>query len=570
MPDALRLITSPLPVAAGLGYPELSAAVAADALARRAWAGGRPATVTLTALAGDLGGRLAFDGELVRLGHDRAATSRAELDELARAFDAGRREAAAARLEVLGVAPELDDGTATPAASVAAAVAFVRLHESGLIAVGPAVVPHCPSCATVIEGPDAVAGEAEAEVLRVRIDDDLDLDVSLTAPELLDGVAAIAVPVGHPAAGLRVVVPVTEVEVPVVAETGCVEPRFLVPAHDQGAYDLALLEGLVPVAVLNEAGTIEGDGVLGGLPRFAARQVARGLLEAEGVVVDVVEGVEDVVRCRQCGSVASSILGDHWMLRLTSLETAAGDAVRDDSVTFIPGDWRDAVLSASGSRPWCLDRSVPGGIELPAHRCRDCLQITVAVDAPDRCGKCFGELEPIGATLDARFVAALSPLVRAGWPGRISTDHLAAAAATVAVVTPDAMQTWAVPALALGLHLAGYVPFATVVVQPPLATAADLPVPDEAVEMRAARLALLATVDVEIAAAAVAGLDEPSAGDDPDATAAVMSAIEDAVSALDDLGPGRAAGLLLAALTGGVPVDSVDRAGALALPFLGA
>ncbi|HVM10251.1 MAG TPA: class I tRNA ligase family protein [Acidimicrobiales bacterium] len=574
MPDALRLITSPLPVAAGLGYADLSAAVAADALARRRWAAGRPASLVLQTLTGDLGGRLAFDRDLVRTGHDRSTLPPQELAEAVHAFDASRRRAAAEQLDALGVTAELDEGGASPAAREAAAIAFVRLHEEGLIDVARIVAPFCPSCATVIEGPDAVAGHLEVEVLRVAVD--ADLVVEVTAPELVDGTVGVAVPVGHPAAGRDVVVPLVEREVPVVEEPGCVEPRLLVPAHDASAFELAELHGFVPIRVLGRDGVVRGEGPLAGLSRFAARRAATALLQAEGAVVDTIDGTESVDRCRHCGSVAVPVLGWHWLLRVAQLEVAAADAIRHGSVSFVPAAVRDTVLVLAGGRPWCLDRSTPGGTPLPVSRCTDCRRVTVAVDAPSTCGKCFGELEPSRLTLDARFVAALAPLVRAGWPGRISADQVAAARATTAVVAAGAIESWALPALALGLRLAGYAPFSNVVVQP-LDVSPATEVPPPGTDRRAARLALLAATDVDAAVAAVAALDTPIRVDENDAPAAAgsdtssaLAAVEAAVAALDEGGPGQAAALLVAALTGGVPSSAADRVQALAVPFLGA
>jgi valyl-tRNA synthetase len=568
--DAVRVITSPLAVAAGLRADDLSVAVAADALARRAWAVGRPASVVLQALAGDLGGRLAFDTDLVRAGHDRSTLTAAELGEIARASDAARRAAAADQLASLRVAPELDEGSVTAASRRAASVAFVRLYDEGLIAVAPAVVPYCPSCGTVIEGPDAVAGDVDADILRVRMRGDVEVDVTISAPELIEGAVAIAVPIGHSAAGGHVRLPLVAREVPVLAETGCTAPRLMVPAHDASAFDLAQLHGLVPVAVLGADGVVCIDGALSGLPRYAARQAARALLEAEDAVVDIEAGVEHVERCRPCGSVAIALLGTHWMLDVRGLEVAAADAIRNGSVGFVPVDVRDTVLALAGGDRWCLDRSVAGAVPLPVAECADCQRVSVEVEPPSMCGKCFGDVRHSGLTLDARFVAALAPLVAAEWPARVLRSEVDAASSTVAVVSRDAVASWALPALALGLHLAGYLPFGALAMQPsdPAADTTFVLEDLEGADPRAARLALLAGTEIATAARVVEGLDNPTAGDRDEHD--VVNAVDDAVVALDEGGPGRAARLLLAALTGGVPASAAERVRALAVPFLGA
>jgi hypothetical protein len=126
------------------------------------------------------------------------------------------------------------------------------------------------------------------------------------------------------------------------------------------------------------------------------------------------------------------------------------------------------------------------------------------------------------------------------------------------------------PAVALGLRLAGAAPFASVVVHP----WPDVDEPEEGtfvieeVDPRVLRLALVAgTVDLEPAAAAVAALDRPAA-DEVDPTEAAAAA-SDGVAALDDASPAQAAGLLASSLSAGVPVEAADRLRALALPILG-
>jgi hypothetical protein len=260
-------------------------------------------------------------------------------------------------------------------------------------------------------------------------------------------------------------------------------------------------------------------------------------------------------------------LGRHWFLRAADLEVAAADAVRHGDVTFSPLDARDAFVGTAGLRPdWCLSGRVTGGVPVPSATCLECGKSTVEVEPSSSCGKCMGELVTDGQTLDARFVAAIWPLVLAGWPGRRTTNP---PEETLAVVAPVDLSGWVLPALALGLRLTGTAPFAGVVVHP-------WPAPDEALEPpavdagdpRVVRLALVAgTADLEAAAIAVAALDQPftdlvEAMEAADAAAA-------GVAALDDGAPAQAAALLTAALSAGVPADAADRVRALALPILG-
>ncbi|HEX4978759.1 MAG TPA: class I tRNA ligase family protein [Acidimicrobiales bacterium] len=566
MIDARHFVTDPLPVTAGLGPTHLATLVAADALARWVRMAGGSSDVCSTTPAGDLGGRLALDTELVRQGFDPSTVDPSTLDAVASDFEDLRRDLVLGQLESLGVSPVVD-GCRSDASRRAAHVAFVRLHEEGLISWEQMVVPACPSCATVVEGPDAVAGELEVERLRIELGGSPALVVSVTAPELLGGAAGVGVPVGHPAVGARVRVPLFDREVPVVAEPGCSEPHLLVPAHDPSARDLALLHGLPAPSVIGTDGAILGDGMLGGLQRFAARAAARALLEAEGVVVEVTRGTEDVERCRRCGSVTVPILGWHWALHIEGLVVAAADMVRHAALRFLPADARDVMLDAGATmQPWCLDRTVPGGVRLPVATCLECLRMSVGLPETmgTSCAKCLGELVPSRETLDARFTSALWPLVRLGWPAAGTATSEREASATVAVVARDSVGEWALPSLALAIRLAGFVPFANVVVHPPEPPMVG-EAPFDASDARALRLALLAGTDLDTAEAAVAALDDGAGAPDGDLVAAVAAAVE----ALETGGPGLAGGLVVAALSGGVAPRDAASVRELVRPFLG-
>lgn len=575
MAEPRCIVTAPLPVARGLGFAELATVVAGDALVRRAWAVGRGAELIVPTMTGDLSSQYAFDKELAREGHDRTTLDADELAARLAAFEEERRVAAAQLFSRLSVTADLGlTRTVTPAMSVAARTAFVRLYDEGLVEEAERVVATCPRCRTAVDAVDTERGELEGEALTVRLTTSSgdDLDLVVIAPELLPGAVAVAVPDGSPLAGSSVIVPIADREVPVLAGGPMRhEPGVVVAAHDGADHELASAHGLAAVPVLDADGAVVCAGPLHGLGRYAARAAARALLEAEGVLVDAEPSVEEVWRCRCCGSVLVPQLGRHWFVRSGDLEVGAADAVRDGLVAFTPPDARDAFLASAGARrAWCLSSRVPGGVALPAATCIECGKLTVEVDPPSSCGKCMGMLVSEPLSLDARFVAALWPIVLGGWPGKRSTYP---PEETVSVVSPADLVGWVLPAVALGLRLSGAAPFAGAVVHPwpaPEVAPDERPFvePDGGTDGRVLRLALVAGTSVlDAAEAAVAALDRPAADDIDPAEAAEAAAA--GVAALDDGAPAQAAALLASALSAGVPADVADRLRALALPILG-
>ena len=574
MADPRCIITAPLPVARGLGFGDLATVVAGDALVRRAWAVGRGAELLVPTLSGDLASQYAFDRELAREGHDRQSVKPDELAIRAGVFEEDRRLAAAQLFSRLSVTADLGSAaTATPAVAQAARTAFVRLYEEGLVAEDERVVATCPRCRTAVDAVDTERGEIEGEELTLRLAASTGeaIDVVVHEPELLPGAVAVAAPDGSRFVGASVIVPIADREVPILAGGALRhDAGIVVPAHAGTDHELARAHGLRAVAVLDAEGAVVAEGPLHGLGRYAARAAARALLEAEGVLADSQPAIEEVWRCRGCTSVLVPQLGRHWFVRAADLELAAADAVRDGRIAFTPPDARDAFLTgAAARRDWCVSTRISSGVALPAATCLDCGKVNVDVEVASSCGKCMGLLVDEPLSLDARFIAALWPLVLGGWPGK-RTSH--PPEETVAVVSPADLPGWALPAVALALRLTGATPFAGCVVHPwpvPEASPDDRPFVDDLdADARVLRLALVAgTAVLDAAEVAVAALDRPFAEDvDPAEAAEAASA---GVAALDECAPAQAAALLASALSAGVPADAADRLRALALPILG-
>ncbi|HVF75713.1 MAG TPA: class I tRNA ligase family protein [Acidimicrobiales bacterium] len=570
MPEPLRILSSPVRLVGPLHLAHLSALVSTDALLRRARAEGRPAEWMAASLAGDLAGQTAVERTLAREGHDRATLGHAAFVERVRAFEAEHRAAAAALLAVLGVDVDLEAGALDNEQSARAArTAFVRLYEAGLLKREERVVDTCPRCATVVDPADADATELDSETVTLRLPDaegGTALDVEVVALELLPGVVAVAVPEGHEAGGRSVHVPLGAKDVPVVVDPATEAPRMVVPAHDAAAAAL----GLTAVEVLDGEAVVTAAGPLNGLARYAARLAARELLAADEAVVAARPVAEAAARCRRCSTVLVPRLGAHWFLPMADLEVAAADAVREGLVTFFPAAALDTFLERAGAGgEWCLSHTVWAGQAVPVSTCLDCGRTAVEVEPSTSCGRCMGELVPDGGVLDARFVGAVWPLATGGWPG----EAVGADEERILVVSPSGVGKWALPMAAVGLWLAGAVPFSRVAVHDVTATAddpdphvsPDLPALLEVEGRRVVRAALAAGgLDLDAARALVAAVDDP-----PEGEADIDALVEGYTAAFAAGTPGVAVGLLAAALQEGVRPAVADRVRALAAPILG-
>jgi hypothetical protein len=209
---------------------------------------------------------------------------------------------------------------------------------------------------------------------------------------------------------------------------------------------------------------------------------------------------------------------------------------------------------------------------VPVAACLDCGQLDVRVEVSESCGKCMGTLVAEDDVLDARFVGAVWPLATAGWPAAERGPEELASSTTL-VVGPSGVVKWVLPMAALGLRLAGAVPFSAVAVHHVVATEED-PDPTLPVDLaalvseegpRVVRAALLAGgLDLDAARALVASIDDPPVGDaDIDD---LLAAYEAAFAAGT---PGDVLPVLASTLAAGIHPDAVDRVKALAAPLLG-
>lgn len=572
MLELLRIVTTPLPLTGSPIRGQLALFVAADALVRRGAGEGRSVAWTPPTLTGDLAAQLAVERDLARQGLDRASVGRDDFAERVRTYESAARDDLKARLARLGVEADLEGGsTGTDVAVRAARTAFVRLYEAGLLREDERVVDLCPHCSVVVDDVDAETVELDATTLTVRFafaDTEAHapggVDVEVVAAELLTGTVAVAVAPGDERAGREVVVPLVGRAVPVVSDDSVTEPVALVPSHDAAAFEVARRHGLGPLEVLDAQATVLVV-PLQGLSRYAARAAAADLLAAEGVLLAEREGVERVARCRRCSTVVLAGLARHWFLAMGDLEIAAADAARD-SVTFAPPILRDEFLAlASSTREWCLSHRGWSGLPVPVARCADCGSTAVSVDLGESCGKCMGGLIPDERVLDPRFVGAVWPLADAAWPAD-EASVVVEATGTTMLVRPAGLRRWALPMAALGLRLAGTIPFAAVACGA-VDAAGDAADDDsgEEVEPAAVRVAALrGDFDLVAAADDVASLREPAIGEtDLDALA---DAYDDALASGQ---PSVALAILAAAARDGVRAGAADRVRALAAPLLG-
>lgn len=529
--------------------------MAGDAVRRHCASRRRPFEVLTVAATGTLAVRYAAERELVREGHDRDTIPPGSFRDRVTATGERARREIGSFLTAVGVAvhlPTLSERRITDAARVA----FVRLHDEGIIASAEGVVECCPRCAATVESHDVALVEQQAETFVLRfpfVDGGGGVDVRFDELELLGGVVAVAVPRGADAG--EVAVPVVGRRVPVIAVAGVDEPCALVPAHDRASLDLARSLRLSSVEVLDGTGTVRGGGPLSGLGRHGARLLASDLAEAERAVAAREEATVVSRRCAHCATELIRSLVDGWFLRMGRLG-AVPDAVREGDIAVRPARFRDDLVEADAG-DWPVATVGSDGVAAPVARCEHCGNW--AVDASDDyiCRKCAGTLTGEGLVLAPRFVASIWPLASVGWPlhePRVGDVY----ERTAALVASEDLQAWVRPSVGLALRLVGVPPFSQVVVQP------DVPEPPPPEDPAVARIGMIGGVRWDRATDVVAALNG-GAGPTIDVNA-LATAVR---GALDDAAPADAAIAVVSALAAGLDPEQAAAVANIARPVVG-
>lgn len=568
------MITAPIRLTGSVHPQQLASVIAIDAyLRRQAQLSLSPLPFCLTTIAGDVATQTAVRKAVVREGEDRDELGREAFAERAERLTAEAHGDLKTLLASLNAPVDVDSWVAgAPEAVRAARVAFVRLYEAGLLRRTEGVVDSCPSCETVIDVADVDEVEMDFVHLRLRLTTaNGEIEIDVAEPELLVGAVAIAVPPEHGAAGDSVFLPLLDAEVPIVPVEGADRPAMVVPGHFQWAHEVARQIGARTVQVLDGEGVVRHPGALEGLSRYAARTAATEALAMDGVVVARFEEKIPVRRCHRCGTVLVSLRGRHWVIDMNSITQPVLHQLHAGELRFAPEAALEQMTEvASRATTWCVSQQLWSGELIPSLTCLDCNQTTVVVDAPDSCPTCMGTLVQDEEVLDARFIAAMAPLAMTGWPAAFDNDL---ARDTCLAVGRYGLDVWALPMAALGLRLAGAVPFVEVIVHQFAIGAPEVGqrrITDEiahvsAVGSRVARAALISgDFDTERAAESVAVLDDPVEGATP--FEQVAAAYDTELSTLD---PGEAFLILVNAARAGISSDDRQRLATLAQPLLG-
>jgi valyl-tRNA synthetase len=403
-------------------------------------------------------GREAFLDRVWRLKEESGSTIVSQLKKLGGSFDWSRMRF-----------------TLEPQLASAVLEAFVGLYRQGLIYRGEHIVYSCPRCITAISELEIRYREIEGKLYTLRFPlagSSRHLKVSLTRPETLPGVGALAV---HPEderyrslVGKTAILPLIGRAIPIVSDAAVDRSlgtgvAAVCPAHDMRDFEIGRRHELAPLVVLDPVGVMtERAGRLAGLDRFKARKEIVVYLRSSQALEGSKPRRLRLGYCERCDTLVEPALSTQWFVRSDPLVGPAIEALEDKNVRFVPEGWAEACIeSLRHAEDWCISRQSWWGHPIPAWYCRQAgdEHVVVSDTEPAKCETCGGtELQQDADVLDTWFSASVWPFAALGWPSETS-DFRRYYPTDLLVTGPDILLSWVSRMLMMGLLFTSEVPF---------------------------------------------------------------------------------------------------------------
>ncbi|MGV9524582.1 valine--tRNA ligase [Streptomyces griseus] len=371
-----------------------------------------------------------------------------------------------------GVAWSRERFTMDEGLSKAVQTVFKQMYDDGLIYRAERIINWCPRCLTAISDIEVEYQEDDGELVSMRYGDgDETIVVATTRAETMLGDTAVAV---HPdderyqhLVGKQISLPLTDRTIPVVADHH-VDPEFgtgavkVTPAHDPNDFEIGKRHDLPFLTVLDERAVITVPGPFQGLDRLEARSAIVAALRAEGrIVAEKRPYVHSVGHCSRCKTTIEPRLSLQWWVKVAPLAKAAGDAVRDGSVTIHPQEMEKRYFDwVDNLHDWTISRQLWWGHRIPVWYGPNGEVVCVGPDEAAPTGEGWTQDSDV---LDTWFSSGLWPFSTLGWPEK--TDSLAKFYPNSVLVTGyDILFFWVARMMMFGLYVNdGVPPFSTIV-----------------------------------------------------------------------------------------------------------
>jgi valyl-tRNA synthetase len=301
---------------------------------------------------------------------------------------------------------------------------FKKMYDDGLIYRAERIINWCPRCLTALSDIEVDHHDEPGELVSIRYGDGEDsIVVATSRAETMLGDTAVAV---HPnderyqhLIGKEVALPLTDRRIPIIADEH-VDPEFgtgavkVTPAHDPNDFEIGRRHNLPMPTILDEHANITVHGPFLGMDRFEARPAVVAALREDGRIVGQKQLLRPVGHCSRCDTVVEPRLSMQWWVKVETLATAAGDAVRDGRVQIHPKEMEPRYFAwVDNMHDWTISRQLWWGHRIPIWYGPNGEVVCVGPDEQPPSGQ---EWYQDSDVLDTWFSSGLWPFSTLGWP----------------------------------------------------------------------------------------------------------------------------------------------------------
>ena len=237
------------------------------------------------------------------------------------------------QLKKLGSSADWDRERFTMDEGVSNAVldVFVKMYEKGWIYKGTKIINWCPKCQTSVSDAEVEHKDTPGKFWHINYPikgEDTFIEIATTRPETMLGDTAVIVHPDDPRyqrfIGKTCILPLVGREMPIIADpyidlevgTGAMK---VTPAHDPNDFELGKRYGLEEICVFTDDGYInENGGKYAGLSTMECRDKIVADLEAEGLLVKVVDHEHSVGYHDRCSTIIEPMIKEQWFVKMDS------------------------------------------------------------------------------------------------------------------------------------------------------------------------------------------------------------------------------------------------------------
>ncbi|MCD6109329.1 valine--tRNA ligase [bacterium] len=315
---------------------------------------------------------------------------------------------------------------------------FVRMYDDGLIYRGNRIVNWCPRCFSTLADDEVDYKDKTEKLYWIKYGP---FTVATTRPETILGDTAVAVNPDDKRykdmVGKKFMIPgvLGDFEVQVVADkevdmefgTGAVK---VTPAHSFADFEIAQRHNLPLKSVIDEDGKMKDNcGKYAGMTTLECREEIVKDIEKMGFLEKTEEYNHNLSICYRCKTPIEPLVSRQWFIAVDkpvieedgkkkTIKEKALEVVRNGDIKIIPERFNKIYFNwMENLHDWCISRQIWFGHQIPVWYCKDCNEVIVSREDPEKCTKCEStNIERDPDTLDTWFSSGLWTFSTLGWP----------------------------------------------------------------------------------------------------------------------------------------------------------